>query len=195
MSDKAGLPILFFVLFFETPEGWAEWLEENVAAPGVWLKFAKKGSGVKSINYALALDVALQYGWIDTMANKLDDTFYLQKFTPRRAKSVWSKRNREKVEAFIAEGKLKPAGLAEVERAKADGRWEVAYVGQSEAVVPEDFLAELAKNKKAQAFYETLNKTNRYAIYYRLQNSKKTETRARNIQKFITMLAEGKKFY
>jgi uncharacterized protein YdeI (YjbR/CyaY-like superfamily) len=190
-ASQGELPILFF----ETPEEWAGWLEENIAAPGVWLKFAKKGSGVKSINYALALDVALQYGWIDTMANKLDDTFYVQKFTPRRAKSVWSKRNREKVEAFMTEGKMKPAGLAEVERAKADGRWEAAYVGQSEASVPEDFLTELAKNKKAQAFYETLNKTNRYAIYYRLQNSKRPETRTRNIQKFIDLLAEGKKFY
>jgi uncharacterized protein YdeI (YjbR/CyaY-like superfamily) len=172
-----------------------KWLEQNAESDGVWLKLAKKGSGETTVSYAEAVESALCFGWIDSQAKTFDDKFYIQKFTPRRSKSVWSKINVEKADALIKEGRMKPAGLAQVEAAKADGRWEAAYEGQSTAEAPADFLDALAKNKKAAVFYETLNKANKYAITWRLHHSKKPETRAANIHKFIQMLADGKTFH
>lgn len=184
------------ILFFEKPEEWESWLEKHHQdRSGVWLKFAKKDSGIASINYAQALQAALCYGWIDGQAKSLDDMYYLQKFTPRRPKSIWSKRNIGFVDELTKAGKMKPSGLAEVEAAKADGRWEQAYDSPSNMTIPEDFQAELDKNPKAKAFYDTLNKTNTYAILWRVQTAKKPETRAARIQKLIAMLNEERKIH
>jgi uncharacterized protein YdeI (YjbR/CyaY-like superfamily) len=181
---------------FASPTNWNEWLAKNHNQPdGVWLKFAKKNSGEKTINHQAALEAALCYGWIDAQAKTFDEKFYLIKFTPRRPKSVWSKINVEKVEKLIAEGKMKPAGIAQVEAAKADGRWERAYLPQSTAELPGDFKTALAKNKKAAEFFESLNKANKYAFIWRLHHVKKPETRAKNIEKYIEMLADGEKFH
>ena len=181
-------------LFFETQEKFREWLGDNHSvSDGIWLKFFKKGSGVTSLNYDQALDEALCYGWIDGQAKSLDEKAYLQRFTPRRKRSMWSQRNREHIERLTQMGKMTPSGTSEVERAKADGRWETAYASPANTVPPEDFLAELKKNKKAEEFFNTLNKTNTYAIIWQIQNAKKPETRARRIQKFITMLQKGEK--
>lgn len=183
------------VVLFETPDEWGRWIESGTNSSGVWIKFAKKNSGVTSINYDQALRVALCYGWIDSSLSKFDDSFYLQKFSPRRPKSIWSKRNCELAEQLIADGEMQPAGLEQINLAQADGRWEAAYDKPSDMVVPEDFLAALAKNKQAEAFFQTLNKANRYAVAFRLHNAKRPETRAANIQKFITMFADGKKLH
>jgi uncharacterized protein YdeI (YjbR/CyaY-like superfamily) len=184
------------ILEIRTQKDWQKWLDKNHAQQdGVWLKFAKKASGITTVNYAEALEEALCYGWIDSQAKSLDDKFYLQKFSPRRARSIWSKINVDKVEKLIAEGKMQPAGLTQVEAAKADGRWEAAYYSPANAVMSEDFAKALNKNKKAKEFYETLSKGNKYAILWRLQQAKRPETRARNIEKFIAMLAAGQKFH
>ena len=181
---------------FSSADGWRAWLDANHAeSDGVWLEFAKKGSGEVTVTYDEALDVALAYGWIDSQVRKLDERFYLQRFTPRRARSPWSKRNRELAEGLFADGRMEPAGLAEVERAKADGRWERAYESFSNATVPDDLQAELDRNPRAAAFWETLNGQNRYAIYYRVQDAKKPETRARRLAKFVEMLERGEKLY
>jgi len=181
------------VLEFRSQKKWEEWLDKNhTQREAVWLKFAKKNSGETTVNYGEALDMALCYGWIDSQVKSFDDKFYLQKFSPRRVGSVWSDINRGKIERLIAEGRMQPAGLAQVEAAKADGRWEAAYSSQSMVEVPEDFKKALAKNKKAAQFFETISKSNRYAIIWRLHHSKKPETRAANIKKFIGMLSEGK---
>jgi uncharacterized protein YdeI (YjbR/CyaY-like superfamily) len=184
------------ILEIRTQKGWQKWLDKNYAQQdGVWLKFAKKASGITTVNYAEALEEALCYGWIDSQAKSFDDKYYLQKFSPRRARSIWSKINVDKVEKLIAEGKMQPAGLAQIEAAKADGRWEAAYHSPANAVMSEDFSKALNKNKKAKEFYETLSKGNKYAILWRLQQAKRPETRARNIEKFIAMLAAGQKFH
>jgi uncharacterized protein YdeI (YjbR/CyaY-like superfamily) len=184
------------ILKFESRERWEGWLEKNHRQPdGVWLKYAKKGSGIETINHSDAIDVALCYGWIDSQGKGLDEKFYLVKFTPRRLKSVWSKINVERVGRLVAEGRMKPAGLEQVEAAKADGRWERAYAGQAAAEIPEDFKAALAKNKKAAEFFETLTKANKYAFIWRLHHVKRPETRARNIEKYIEMLSDGEKFH
>jgi len=156
----------------------------------VSLQIAKKGSGATSVSYAEALEVALCYGWIDGQKLPLDGRFWLQRFTPRRPKSVWSRINTQKAEALIAQGKMQPAGLKQVEAAKADGRWAAAYASQRSAAPPDDFLAELDKNAAAKAFFATLNSVNRYAIYYRIQSAKKPETRDARIAKFVAMLAD-----
>ena len=187
---KNDLPILLFM----GPEEWREWLEKNQAAPGVWLQFYKKGKG-ESINYAQALDEALCYGWIDSQVAKYDENSYLQKFTPRRPKSVWSKRNIEHISRLTSEGKMMPAGLKEVEAAQADGRWDKAYDSSSNMEMPADFLQELAKYPEAKAFFETLNKTNRYAIAWRLQTAKTEATRSRRLQVLVTMMRDGKKIH
>jgi uncharacterized protein YdeI (YjbR/CyaY-like superfamily) len=161
----------------------------------MWLKIAKKDSGVKTISYAQALEVALCWGWIDGQKQAYDERYFLQKFTPRRARSVWSKINVEKVGALIAAGKMRPAGLAAVEAAKSDGRWAAAYDGARTIAVPEDLAAALEANPKAKAFWETLNRTNVYAFCYRVQSAKKAETRAARIEKFIGMLEEGRGIY
>jgi len=156
----------------------------------VSLQIAKKGSGATSVSYAEALEVALCYGWIDGQKLPLDGRFWLQRFTPRRPKSVWSRINTQTAEALIAQGKMQPAGLKQVEAAKADGRWAAAYASQRSAAPPDDFLAELDKNPRAKAFFATLNSVNRYAIYYRIQSAKKPETRDARIAKFVAMLAD-----
>lgn len=185
-APAAELPTIAFA----SPAEWASWLEANHAASrGLWLKLAKKGSGIESVTYAEALDVALEWGWIDGQKNAFDDTAWLQKFTPRGAKSVWSKINCEKVEALIAAGRMKPSGMEVVELAKKDGRWDAAYESQSKATMPEDLARALAANAKAAAFFATLNAANRYAILWRVHTAKKAETRARRIEQFVEMLA------
>jgi uncharacterized protein YdeI (YjbR/CyaY-like superfamily) len=191
MSDtKNSLPVLLFT----DPDEWRQWLREVGDASGVWMRFYKKGKG-KSISYAEALDEALCYGWIDSQVAKYDDDSYLQKFTPRRSRSIWSKRNIGYVERLIGEGRMTPAGLKEVEAAKADGRWQQAYDSPSNMEIPGDFLEELNNLPEAKAFFETLNKTNRYAIAWRLQTAKTTATRTRRIEAILTMLSEDKKFH
>lgn len=186
------LPIIAFV----DQMAWSSWLAEHHAdIPGVWLRFYKKGTSEPTITYDQALDEALCYGWIDGQVKKYDEQSYLQKFTPRRAKSIWSKRNREHIARLLQEGRMKPAGLQQVEAAKADGRWEQAYDSPSQMAIPEDFLAELKNDEKAYAFFQTLNKANLYAIAWRLQTAKKPETRAKRMSAILTMLAEGKKFH
>ncbi|MEP7339151.1 MAG: YdeI/OmpD-associated family protein [Acidobacteriota bacterium] len=177
------------VILFAKPKNWEAWLKANHAeSKGLWLRLAKKNSGIESINYAEALDVALCYGWIDGQKKSYDDATWLQKFTPRGAKSIWSKINREKVEALIESKRMKPAGLKAIESAKQDGRWDAAYDSQSKATVPEDFQAALDQNAKAKAFFATLKSVNRYAILFRIQTAKKAETRAKRIRQFIEML-------
>lgn len=181
------------ILAFATPRAFETWLAKNhEKSAGLWLRIAKKGAGQTSVTYAEALEVALCYGWIDGQKGKGDDdTTWLQKFTPRSKRSIWSKINREKALALIEAGRMKPAGLREIERAKADGRWEAAYDGQRTATVPDDLAAALAKNAKARRMFETLNSVNRYAILFRIGNAKKPETRARRIEQFVEMLARG----
>ena len=192
MSTKSDLPIMPFA----SREAWEAWLEEQHAtSDGLWLKLAKKGSGIETVTFAEALDVALCYGWIDSQADKFDGDYWLQRFTPRKLRSKWSQVNREKVAKLIEAGRMKPAGLREVERAKADGRWDAAYEPPSTATVPDDLRAELEKNVAAREFFETLDRTNRYAILHRIQDAKKPETRAHHIAKYVEMLAEGKKLY
>ena len=188
----ANLPILLF----DTPRQWEEWLGMHHARPqGVWLKFAKKGTGVSTISYAEALDVALCYGWIDARKRSCDETFWLQQFTPRRPKSVWSKVNTEHVARLIEGGRMTPAGQKEIDAAKADGRWDAAYQSQSDFTLPDDFQAELEQHPEARAFFETLNKVNRYAIYHRIVTANKPETRRARIEKFIAMLAAHEKLH
>jgi uncharacterized protein YdeI (YjbR/CyaY-like superfamily) len=193
LSNPSGdLPIILF----EGQKEWADWLDQHHdGSAGVWLRLAKKASGIQSISYEEAVEVALGYGWIDGQKKSYDDTSWLQKFTPRGAKSIWSKINREKAERLIASGQMKPAGLRAVEAAKQDGRWEAAYDSQSRATVPDDFQTELDKHAEAKAFFATLNSANRYAILWRIQTAKKAETRARRIQQFIEMLEKREKLY
>ncbi len=173
-----------------------QWLEQNhTLNEGIWLKIAKKSSGIQSVNYQEALKVALCYGWIDGQVNKLDENYYIQKFTPRRARSIWSKRNVGIAEQLIAEGRMQPPGLKEIERAKADGRWQKAYDSPGNMEIPDDFLLELNKNQKASMFFRTLNKTNLFAIGYRLQTAKTTETRQKRMTEIIRMLEKEEKFH
>jgi uncharacterized protein YdeI (YjbR/CyaY-like superfamily) len=175
---------------------WEAWLKVNHSkVPGVWLRLQKKDSPEKSPTYAEALDVALCYGWIDGQKNRYDEISWIQKFTPRRSRSIWSKRNIEHVERLIKARKMRAAGLAEVEAAKKDGRWKVAYDSPSKTTISADFLKSLRKNKKAEAFFKTLNKTNLFAIAYRLQTAKKPETREKRMKVILEMLAQGKKFH
>jgi len=181
---------------FAQPRAWADWLaSKHASSRGVWLKLAKKASGIESITYAEALEEALAWGWIDSQKVAFDDTAWLQKFTPRGPKSIWSKINREKALALIAAGKMKPSGLAEVERAQRDGRWEAAYDSQSRMAVPEDLAAALTANPHAADFFATLNSANRYAVLFRIHTAKKPETRARRIAQFVKMLARHEKLH
>ena len=184
------------VLWFESADGFDAWLDENHASvDGIWLKFAKKGSGIRSLVYAEALDVALAYGWIDGQAKPIDEHWYMQRFTPRRKRSKWSKRNRDKAEALIASGAMKPAGMAEVERAQADGRWDAAYDSPRTATVPDDLQRALDASPAAREFFATLSSANRYAILYRVQDAKRPETRARRIEQYVAMLERGETFH
>ena len=184
------------VVSFEFPGEWESWLENNHSvSKGLWVRFYKKGSGIISITYLEALDEALCYGWIDGQLQKYDNVSYLQKFTPRRPKSLWSKRNQGHVTRLESEGKIKPAGRKEVDTAKVDGRWERAYDSPSKMSIPDDFISELSKDKKALIFFETLNRVNKYSIAYRLQTSKNQEIREKRMKEIVEMMAKGKKFH
>jgi uncharacterized protein YdeI (YjbR/CyaY-like superfamily) len=192
MNSSTGIAIKSFA----TQHTWREWLEKNYSeSDGIWLRIFKQDSGKKTVTHDEALDEALCFGWIDGQRKKHDEVSFLQKFTPRRAKSIWSKRNREKTAKLIKEGRITPAGLAEIEQAKSDGRWARAYDSPKNMVVPADFLKELKKNKKAYKFFETLNKTNKFAIAFRLHNAKRPETRERRMKDFLARMERGEKFY
>lgn len=192
MSPAAEYP----TLAFKTQKAYETWLAKNHAqAPGIWIQLAKKGSGVKSITYAEAVEASLCYGWIDGQSKRIDDTAWRQKYTPRGRRSIWSKINIGKVEALIEAGRMKPAGLAAVEAAKKDGRWAAAYEPPSKSTVPPDLQAALDASPAAKAFFATLNSINRYAILFRTQTAKKPETRAKRIKQFVEMLEKGEKLY
>lgn len=179
-------------LAFASDAEWEAWLEEHHDSPdGVWVKIAKKASGIPTVAYPEVLETALCFGWIDGQRRALDDTWFLQRFTPRRARSRWSQVNREKAEALVAAGRMRPSGLAEIERAKADGRWDAAYASVRAMQVPEDLQAELDARPSAAAFFAGLSSQNRYSILYRLQDAKRPETRARRLAQFVAMLEAG----
>jgi uncharacterized protein YdeI (YjbR/CyaY-like superfamily) len=181
---------------FATPAAFSTWLSKNHdTAPGLWLKLAKKDSKTKSISYAEAVDVLLSWGWIDGQKHSAEEGFWLQKVTPRRARSIWSQINCKKAEALIAAGRMQPPGLRQIELAKADGRWKAAYASAKTATVPADLASALAKNARARKFFETLDRTNRYAVLWRIGQAKKAETRAANIAKFVAMLAAHEKIH
>ncbi|KAL2156611.1 hypothetical protein VTH82DRAFT_1356 [Thermothelomyces myriococcoides] len=180
------------IQLFEDVKAWETWLEANHTDPtGLWLKIAKKGSNITSVTYEEALDTALCFGWIDGQKKSLDTDHFIQRFTPRRKGSLWSQRNVEKAEALIAAGRMREPGLAEIEAAKADGRWEKAYASASTIQVPDDFRAALERNTKAKTFFESLGKTKRYSFLWRITTAKREETRKKRIDQFITLLARG----
>jgi uncharacterized protein YdeI (YjbR/CyaY-like superfamily) len=187
-----GLP----VMLFETQADFEAWLDEHHASSsGAWLRLAKKASGLRSLSYVEAVEAGLCFGWIDGQKKGYDERSWLQRFTPRGPQSIWSKVNRAKAEALIAAGRVRPAGLAAVERARQTGRWDAAYDPASTATVPEDLQAALDASERADAFFKTLSGANRYALLFRIQTAKKPETRARRIQEFIAMLERGEKLY
>jgi len=191
-QPKLDLP----VVLFSHQKDWKVWLARNFdSSAGLWLRLAKKNAQLQSVTYQEALDVALCYGWIDGQKKRGDEASWLQKFTPRGAKSIWSKNNRAKALKFIEDGHMPVAGLAAIERAKADGRWEAAYDSQRTAVTPADFQKGLDQNPRARAFFATLNSQNRYAILFRIQTAKKVETRQKRIALFIDMLEKHEKLY
>jgi uncharacterized protein YdeI (YjbR/CyaY-like superfamily) len=186
------LPILLFAAAADLEA----WLEENFGeSDGLWLKIAKKGAPEPSVTYGQALELALCFGWIDSQKRGFDETHFLQRFTPRRPRGRWSRINRDKAEALISADAMRPTGLAEVEAAKADGRWEAAYEGARTAKVPDDLQRELDSNKTARESFAALDSTNRYAIIYRLNDAKKPETRERRLRKFVAMLERGEKIH
>jgi uncharacterized protein YdeI (YjbR/CyaY-like superfamily) len=179
-------------LTFLDQHEWENWLMQNGdSSTGVWLRLAKKGAGKSTLSYEEALESALCHGWIDGQKQTESDEYWLQRFTRRSAKSIWSRLNRDRAEALIAAGRMCPSGMREIEKAKADGRWEAAYASASNSVVPDDLQAALDANPKASAFFATLNARNRYAILFRIQNAKKPATRARKIEEFIDRLNRG----
>jgi uncharacterized protein YdeI (YjbR/CyaY-like superfamily) len=184
------------VLEFGSQAAWECWLDaHHAAAPGAWLKIAKKGSGAETVSYAEALEAAICYGWIDGQKDRLDDVHWLQRFTPRKPGGRWSRINTDKATELIKAGRMRPAGQREVELAQADGRWEAAYEGQRAMAVPEDLERELARNEPAREFFATLSGVNRYAILYRIGSVKRPETRARKIAQYVAMLAEHQTIY
>jgi len=186
----------FKIIPFKSPKEWERWLHKNhKLSEGIWLKFFKKDSGIKTITYSQALDEALCYSWIDGQLKSYDEKSWIQKFTPRQSKSIWSKRNTENVNRLVKLGKMKAAGLTEVEKAKSDGRWQKAYDSPGKMTLPKDFLKELSKDKKAKAFFEGLNKANTYAIAWRLQTAKKPEIREIRMKLILEMLSKGVKFH
>lgn len=191
----AELPVDLPIKLFRTAVAWEKWLAANVGEKGLWLQIAKKDSGVNSVSYAQALDVALCHGWIDGQKRSCDAQYFLQRFTPRRSKSLWSKINIAKVEQLIAAGSMGIGGLREVEAAKADGRWHAAYDSASTMGVPDELAVALAKNAKARKFFEQLDKTNRYAVCWRVQTAKKPETRQVRVKKLVAMLARSEKIH
>ncbi len=189
---STDLPVLPFV----SQKKWADWLaKQHDKAAGVWLKLAKKDSGISSVTYEEALDVALCYGWIDGQKKGFDGQFWLQKFTPRGPKSIWSKINTEKAERLIAGDEMKPAGLKVIEAARKDGRWDAAYASQKNISVPEDFQSALDRNSRAGAFFATLKSAERYSFLFRIHNTKKPERRAKRIEQFVEMLERGEKVH
>lgn len=182
---------------FADAAAWERWLERHSQSPGLWLKIAKKDAGIPSVTYIEALDVALCHGWIDGQKKGFDTHFFLQRFTPRRARSTWSKINVAKIDVLVAAGRMRPAGLREVEAAKADGRWDAAYDGAKSMEVPPELAQALAlaKHRKAKAFFDTLDKTNRYAVCWRVQTAVKPETRRARVEKLVAMLARGEKIH
>ena len=196
MTVERGLPTDLPIKLFKDKQTFAKWLEKNHdRSDGLWLQIAKKESGVKSVSYVEAIDVALCYGWIDGKKDKYDESSWLQRFTRRGPKSIWSKINREKATNLISGGHMKLAGLAAIQSAKDDGRWIGAYDSHSTATVPDDFQAELDKSPEASEFFDALNRTNRYAILFRIQTAKKSETREKRIQQFIQMLKQREKIH
>jgi uncharacterized protein YdeI (YjbR/CyaY-like superfamily) len=192
VTPPDGLP----VVELGSAEAFDAWLaERHSSAPGVWLKIAKKGAPAPTVTYAAAVEVALTYGWIDGQKGRLDDDYWLQRFTARKPSSPWSAINRDKAAALMEAGRMKPAGMREVERAQADGRWERAYAGQRKATVPDDLARELERDAAARAFFESLDSANRYAIVWRIEQAKRPETRARRIEKFVAMLRAGEKLH
>lgn len=192
MQEKEGLP----VLEFGGPPEWEQWLDEHHSdAKGLWLKFAKKGADAVTVTYAEAVDVALCYGWIDGKAGSFDESFWLQRFTPRGPRSKWSQINVAKVQRLTETGLMQPSGLAAVEAARQDGRWDAAYSPPSTITVPADLQAALDGSPTAAAFFETLNGTNRFAVLHRIDDAKRPETRARRIAKYVEMLARNEKVY
>ena len=184
------------MLTFPSDADWEAWLDQHHAdSDGVWIKIAKKSSGIPTVAYPEVLDTALCFGWIDGQRKALDERYFLQRFTPRRARSKWSKINRDKVTALTEAERMRPAGLAEVERAKADGRWDAAYDGQARMTVPDDLQAELDARPAAAAFFAQLSSQNRYSILFRLHDAKRPETRARRLAKFVAMLEAGETIY
>ena len=189
---KRDLP----VIAFKSQQAWDAWLTSQPAqSNGLWLKLAKKSSGIASVSKREAIDTALCHGWIDGQLDGFDDSYWLVRFTPRQSTSKWSEKNRARALQLVELRRMQPAGLNEIERAKKDGRWDAAYASQSTAEVPDDLRAALAKNKKAKNFFETLDSTNRYAILYRIHDAKKAETRTARIEKYVAMLIEGKTIY
>ena len=184
------------IMTFRAKNDWSAWLErEGSASAGVWIRLATKASGIESIAYDEAVEAALCHGWIDGQGRSDDENWWLQKFTPRGKRSIWSKRNREKVAALTKSGEMKPAGLAEVDRAKADGRWDAAYDSPKQMSVPDDFESALTGNARAKKFFLELDSQNRYAILFRVNTATKPETRAKRIEKFVSMLALHEKIY
>lgn len=190
--DRTNLP----VIAFQSAKEWRDWLQKNSeASKGIWMKIYKKDAGEKTITYAEALDESLCYGWIDSQKKTFDKQAYLQKFCPRGRKSIWSKVNITHIERLTKAGKMKPQGLNAVASAKADGRWAKAYDSPSKMIVPDDFIKELKKNKKAYEFYKTLNKANLFSIAFRLHTAKKPETRQKRMELILEMLSKEQKFH
>ena len=191
----APLPTDLPILAFDDAAAWERWLLANAAAKGLWLKIAKKDAGVVTVTYAEALEVALCHGWIDGQKRGCDAMYFLQRFTPRRAKSLWSKINIGHVERLTAAGRMRAGGQREVDAAKADGRWDAAYDSARSMETPPELAAALAKNRKAKAFFDTLNAANRYAVCWRVQTAKKPETKAKRVDALVAMLARGEKLH
>ncbi|MEH6422561.1 YdeI/OmpD-associated family protein [Pseudomonas sp. CGJS7] len=183
------------VMEFENSAAFERWLQANPRAEGVWLKIAKKGQTPVTLSVGEALDVCLCHGWIDGLKRGLDEVYFLQRYTPRRPKGLWSKINVGKVERLIADGRMREGGQREIDAAKADGRWDAAYAPPSTMPVPDDLARALDAQPKARAFFEGLDKTNRYAVLWRVETAKKAETRASRIEKFVAMLARGEKIH
>jgi uncharacterized protein YdeI (YjbR/CyaY-like superfamily) len=185
-------PLTDPVIAFDSQAVWEAWLaEHHDASNGVWVKMAKRASGIPTVTHAEALESALCYGWIDGQRNRFDDQWFIQRFTPRRPRSKWSKINRGKAEQLIRDGRMQPAGLREIERARADGRWDAAYDAPSAATVPDDLQQALDANPAAAAFFSTLNRQNQLVVIYQINDAKRPKTRARRIERFVSMLNEG----
>lgn len=192
LMKSTELPILTFA----DKKKWASWLaKQHDKSNGIWLQLAKKATGIPSVTYEEAVDVALCYGWIDGQKKSFDDSYWLQKFTLRGQKSIWSKINTEKAERLIASGEMQPAGMKAVEAARQDGRWDAAYASQKNISIPEDFQTALDKNRKAKASFSTLKSAERYSILFRIQTAKKPETRTKRIQQFVEMLERNEKIH